>query len=196
VESAAPRGAAGGEVSESGLACHALEPEAFPVAFEEECMPLLDDALLRSVSPPLAPGRTLAQRLRARRDGLCRIDVHTVTYGLAPAHTLELRLLDEDGALLAASRYAARLAPDRGWLALDVPLQAASRGRSYRFEIRALDAPPGAALSFGLTPAAPGAEPARIDGEDLAGVLRVRGFADSGCALAEVTAAAPARSRG
>jgi hypothetical protein len=168
------------------LARHALEPDALPAALEGDAgLGGDEDAVLRLVSPPLPPGHAIAQEVCARRDGLCRIDVHTVTYGLEPAYALRLRLYDADGALLAEMRHPARHAPDRGWLALEVPTQPASRGRRYRFEIAALDGAPGGAVSFGLTAMKPEVDAARIDGVPAAGPLRLRGFAASSPVLGE-----------
>lgn len=159
------------------LARHALEPDACPA---------LEPAEPSLVSPPLGDGARLVQRFRPERDGLVRVDVHSVTYGQTLAHELTLTLRRDDGTLAGRATVAACEAPDRGWLALELPAcEARSAGRVYELELAARGATT-TAVSFGL--AAPGDErgaaacpgllgAARSDGGELAGPLALRAFA-------------------
>ncbi|HZR80198.1 MAG TPA: glycosyltransferase [Candidatus Binatia bacterium] len=165
----------------------ALEMDAFPAACEPG-EPVAE-------SPPLVAGHVLRQRIRIACDGLVRIDVHTVTYGLPVAGRLEAELSDERGRVLARAALPASEAPDRGWLAVDVadgPI--ASAGRCFDLSLRLAADDPRAGLSFGL--ARGGAtSPAELDGQPLDGRLALRGFAEwsaaLGSAASPVAAASP-----
>ncbi len=119
----------------------AREPNAFP--------DLMCSAA--ATTAPLGDGVLLAQRFRARRPGLTRVDVHTVTYGLPLDHVLELRLRRTDGSLVGDARVPAALAPDRDWLALELVPEADSANRTYVLELRAHGTGTRNALSFGAT---------------------------------------------
>lgn len=160
----------------------ALEPDAHPGA-------LLPMRPVRE-SPPLCGGHAVEQEFVARRDGLCRVDLHVVTYGLRSAGELELSLASGDGAPVARARIAAEHLPDRAWVALEVPVQPASDGRTFRLRV-AMAGEPRDAASLGLADASADAPCARLDGEALDGSLVLRGFAAWGPALAGEAARVP-----
>jgi glycosyltransferase involved in cell wall biosynthesis len=148
----------------------AREPNALP-----------DVALAAAATtPPLADGVVLAQRFRSRRAALARVDVHTVTYGLAFDHELELRLCRADGSVVADQRFAAALAPDRDWVSLELAPEEDSADRDYVLELRARGTGPRNALSFGAT-AEPGPEGTYLLGDTAGpGSLALRTFALDG----------------
>lgn len=168
-----------GGVDGEATAALALEPDACPVL--PPCEP-------RATTPPLGEGRRLAQTFRPTRNGLCRVDVHSVTFGQALRHPLRLTLRTSGGRMIADEwRDAARL-PDRGWFALDLAPEAGSGAESYEIELEARGTGPGNAPSFGLAGAdgadelAPpagvdAASRARLGGEPLAAPLALRAFA-------------------
>ncbi len=137
-----------------------------------------------AVTDPLGDGVTLAQPFRVARPGLVRVDVHTITYGQPLDHRLELRLRRGDGTVAARTVVAAAVAPDRDWLALDVPPDA-TRAGEYVLELRAEGTGRRNALSFGAAPAA-GAAPYRLGDRTGAERLALRTF---------VRDADPARAR-
>ncbi len=153
----------------------AREPNAFP----DLALPVTETTEL------LGDGVMLTQRFRVGRPGLMRVDVYTVTRGAVLDHELELRLLRPDGSRAAATRVPAALAPDREWLALDVPPEPDSAGRVYVLELCSHGARTGNALSFGATTVPHEDGPYRLG--DVAGVgsLALRTFAadvtDGGC---------------
>jgi len=138
------------------------------------------------VSPPLADGVVLAQRFRAARPGLTRVDVHTVTYGLPLDHVLELRLRRDDGSMVGSTTLPAALTPDRDWVSLDVAPEESSEGRAYVLELRASGTGVRNALSFGVAPPDED-EPYRLGDTRGGGALGLRTFAAD--TLGEVPAA-------
>lgn len=166
------------------LARHALEPDACPA---------LEPGEARLVSPPLGDGARVVQRFRPEYHGLVRVDVHTVTYGQTLEHELTLTLRRDDGTLAGRATVAAGEAPDRGWLALELPAgEARSAGRVYELEVAAHGRTK-TAVSLGLV--APGEQgaarcpgllgAARLDGADLVGPLALRAFAAWHAALGD-----------
>jgi glycosyltransferase involved in cell wall biosynthesis len=144
-------------------------------------------------TPPLADGRVLAQRFPSRFAGLMRVDVHTITYGLPLAHTLHASVRRDDGSEVASRVVAAGVAPDADWLAIDLPPEPDSAGRTYTLELRARGTGDRNALSFGVSTAPD--EPYTTDGIAGPGALALRSFAAwSPAASAAVTrpAAPPA----
>jgi hypothetical protein len=118
----------------------------------------------------------LAQTFVPRRRGLLRVDLQTITYGQALDHELEIRLRRDDGTVVASERMPAALAPDRDWLALAVPTQDDSAGRTYTLELEAHGTGPGNALSFGVAAVADGWQSFTLDGAAGTGVLAIRTF--------------------
>ena len=146
----------------------ALEADAHPGALQAV-------AALRE-SPPLCGGHAIEQHFVARLDGLCRVDVHTVTYGLRSGGEIEVALRRGSGAPIARARVAVDELPDRAWFALDVPEQPDSAGARFTL-VLALRGTPRDAVSFGLGDLEPGEDPARLDGAPLDGRLVLRAFA-------------------
>ena len=128
-----------------------------------------------TVAGPLADGDVLVQRFPIRHAGLTRVDVHTVTYGLALDHTLEACVRRDDGTDVARHAVWAGVAPDRGWLAIPFTPEPASAGRTYTLELRAAGTGDRNALSFGTSDV--DAEPCRHDGTAPAKPLALRTFA-------------------
>jgi hypothetical protein len=183
--------ALGAEASASGGATDTpcarleLEPDAFPdfTVDRVDC-----------VSPALGDGAVLSQTLRVVGNGVFRVDLHTVSYGQALDHRLELRLLEAGGRVVASVPAEAAWAPDRGWLGFAFPPLPTSRGMVYTIELRATGTGVGNALAFGLAGEAdPAIARARLDGKELGGVLALRVFADWAAVLgAPPLAPAPA----
>lgn len=135
-------------------------------------------ATAAAVTPPLADGVVLTQRFRARRPGLARVDVHTVTYGLALDHVLEMRLLRADGSVAASATLPAALAPDRDWIALALTPEPDSADRWYALELRARGTGARNALAFGAAAAAASTDGGYVlDGVVADAALALRTFA-------------------
>ncbi len=128
-----------------------------------------------ATTEPLADGCVLRQRFPSHAPGLMRVDVHTITYGQTLDHALDARVERDDGAEVATHTIWAGVAPDRDWLAIPLPPDADSAGRTYTLELRARGTGPGNALSFGV--GAPDAEPCTLDGATGPGPLALRSFA-------------------
>jgi len=157
-------------------------------ALEPDACPALDETSATAVSPPLGEER-FEQRLRAKHDGLERIDLHAVTYGQALSHTVVVRLVGEDGCTLRETSWRAAELPDRAWTSFEFePLPDSSR-HEYTLVLETTGAGAGNAASFGLSTGVDGALPAaRSNGEALAGPLALRGFAPWTRALAREAA--------
>ncbi len=150
-----------GRVARSERELVALDPGGVArAAREPAARPDHRATLGAAVSPPLGDGQTFVQRFACRHDGLVRVDVRTVTYGLALDHVLDATLRRDDGSVVASHETWAGVAPDRDWLAIDVPPEGCSGGRTYTLELGARGTGPRNALSFGLDDA-PG-EPCRV----------------------------------
>jgi hypothetical protein len=161
----------------------AREPDARPDHYAEPGA---------AVSHPLADGGLVVQRFPSRHAGLTRVDVHTVTYGLALDHTLEARVRRDDGSAVTRHDLWAGVAPDRDWLAIAFAPEQASAGRTYTLELRALGTGDRNALSF-TTSADTTAEPYRHDGAAAPHALALRTFAAwSGAASGSPSARASA----
>jgi glycosyltransferase involved in cell wall biosynthesis len=129
-----------------------------------------------ATTAPLGDGAVLAQRFPSRHAGLTRVDVHTITYGLALDHTLDARVRRDDGSEVTAQEIWAGIAPDRDWLAIDLPPEPDSADRTYTLELRAHGTGTRNALSFGV--GAPDAgDPCTVDGISGPGPLALRTFA-------------------
>jgi len=180
-----------------------VEPAGL-VALEPDACPAFAVAVPAAVSPPLATGARIEQRVRVACDGLRRVDVHAVTFGQTLEQRVQLSLRRDDGTLAGHASLDAADAPDRAWLAfeLDAP-EPRSAGRVYTLEIRAEGTSGGSALSFGVTGAARADDdatagvvgPALLDGASLDVALALRGFAAWPHALQADDADAAARSR-
>lgn len=109
------------------------------------------------VSAPLGDGHVIAQPFTCLHPGLTRVDVRTVTYGLPLDHVLTATIRRDDGSVAATHEIWAGAAPDRDWLALELPPEPDSAGRTYVVELRARGTGPRNALSFALaaTPGVP-----------------------------------------
>ncbi len=127
-----------------------------------------------ATTAPLADGGVLAQRFTSRYDGLTRVDVHTITYGLPLDHTLRMTVRRDDGGEVAASEVWAGIAADRDWLAIDVPPEPDSAGKTYTVELRARGTGERNALSFTLSDSGRAYE---LDGAAGDGPLALRTFA-------------------
>jgi hypothetical protein len=171
------RGGGGGSAG-SPLAAGADEPCA-RFALEPDAFPDAAVAHPDAVSPAVSGGSVLVQKLRAVENGVFRVDLHTVTYGQALDHRIELRLVDADGRIAASAHAEAAWAPDRGWLGFAFAPLPASKGVCYTIELRSTGTRPGNALAFGLvgTTSEPLAR-ARLDGAELGGALALRVFAE------------------
>ncbi|MEO6029604.1 MAG: glycosyltransferase [Candidatus Binatia bacterium] len=170
---------------------HPIEPDAgaraerelvaaFPgevarAAREPDARPDQVGAALATISAPLADGRVLAQRFPSRFAGLTRVDVHTITYGLPLEHALHAAVRRDDGSEVATRVVAAGVAPNRDWLAIDLPPEPDSAGRTYTLELRARGTGDQNAVSFGVS--ADTAEPYTTDGVAGSGALLLRSFA-------------------
>ena len=148
---------------------------------------------LDAITPPLADGVTLSQSFVATYDGLTRVDVHSITYGLALDHVLTVRVQDDDGTTVADRTIPAGLAPDRDWIAVEFPPQARSAGRRYRIELEAHGTGPRNALSFACTEHAAATEPYAIGGQVAHASLGLRTFAAEPAGVNDATRA-PGRS--
>lgn len=146
----------------------ALEPDAHPGAIPPS-VPLRE-------SPPLCGGQVIEQDVVVGCDGLLRVDLHVVTYGLRSSGELELELASADGRTLACTRIPAAELPDRAWVALEVPVQSHSAGLACRLRVAMIGEPRDAA-SVGLADPVAGTGVARLDGAPLDGALVLRGFA-------------------
>ncbi len=142
---------------------------------------------LDAITPPLGDGVTLAQSFVAAGDGLTRVDVHTITYGLALDHLLVMRLQRDNGSVVADLTLPAGLAPDRDWLAIEFPPETRSAGRRYTIVLEARGSGPRNALSFGCTERAAPVEPFRLAGRAAPGSLGVRTFAADSGGVADAT---------
>lgn len=145
----------------------ALEPDACPAGGLVE---------IGGFTPPLGDTQRLVQRLVPLREGLCRVDVYSVTWGQALHHELVLRLRSDEGEIVAQRTLPAAHAPDRSWLALEMPPQPRSKGTTYELELVARGSGVGNALSFGL--ASEAGEPACLGDRALERPLALRLFAD------------------
>jgi hypothetical protein len=123
---------------------------------------------------PLADGAVLVQRFPSRHDGLRRLDVFTVTYEQALDHTLLAAVRRDDASVVATQEIWAGSAPARGWLAIDLPAEPASAGRTYTLELRARGSGGGNAISFGVS--AEMGEPYTHDGMAGGAPLSLRSF--------------------
>ena len=153
----------------------AFPGEVTRAAREPDARPDQSAAPFAAISDPLADGRVLAQRFPSHVDGLMRVDVHTITYGLPLDHALHAAVRRDDGSEVATRVVAAGVAPNRDWLAIDLPPEPDSAGRTYTLELRARGTGDRNALSFGVTTEA--AEPYTIDGVAGSGALLLRSFA-------------------
>jgi glycosyltransferase involved in cell wall biosynthesis len=135
---------------------------------------------------PLADGCILAQRFPSRHPGLARVDVHTITYGLALDHTLHACVRRDDGSEVASQEIWAGVAPDRDWLAIELPPEPDSAGRTYTLELRARGTGTRNALSFGVN--ADLRTPYSIDGVAGPGALALRSFSAWTAAAASMAA--------
>jgi hypothetical protein len=172
------------------------------IALEPDACPALPASEPAAATPPLGGGERLAQTFRPNRNGLCRVDVHAITYGQSLSHELRLALRNRDGRVVAEEWRQASQLPDRGWFALELAPEAGSSGEPYELELEAIGTGPGNAPSFGLAAAAIGERPdaaglaaasrARLGSEPLAAPLALRAFA----AWEHALAAAPSRGRG
>jgi glycosyltransferase involved in cell wall biosynthesis len=124
---------------------------------------------------PLADGHVLRQRFPSTAPGLMRVDVHAITYGQPLDHALDASVRRDDGSEVAAHTIAAGVAPDRDWLAIPLPPESDSAGRTYTLELRARGTGPRNALSFGVGTS--DAEPYTLDGTPGVGPLALRSFA-------------------
>ncbi len=95
----------------------------------------------------------------------------------------------DDGTQVAAREIWAGLAPDRDWLAIDLPPEPDSAGRTYTLELRVRGTGTRNALSFGVS--AEAGDPYTIDGTAGPGALTLRSFATWTAAAAPDRAAAP-----
>ncbi len=164
-----------GEVARAAREPHALPDFATPPA--------------TAATPPLADGVRLAQRVRAMHTGLTRLDVHTITYGLALDHTLALHVRRDDGTTVTQATLAAALVPDRDWLALEFPPEPRSAGRCYTLEIEARGTGSRNALTFGTSDIVGPEGPFTIDGTPGPRSLTLRAFAADEVAASGETAA-------
>jgi glycosyltransferase involved in cell wall biosynthesis len=171
-----PTGAVAVPVDEIALA-RAFPGEVARAAREPGGLPGFAVSDAAEITPPLGDAAPLLQPFPATVDGLARVDVQTVTYGQALDHELRARVLREDGSVAAARTLAAALAPDRGWLAVELPPESGSAGRTYRLELTARGAGRGNALSFGATARPTRAGPFAIGGVAGPGSLALRTFA-------------------
>jgi glycosyltransferase involved in cell wall biosynthesis len=135
---------------------------------------------------PLADGTVLAQCFPSHHAGLTRVDVHTITYGLALDHTLHACVRRDDGSEVASQEIWAGGAPDRDWLAIDLPPEPDSAGRTYTLELRARGTGTRNALSFGVS--ADPCDPYTIDGVAGPSALALRSFAGWTAAAASMAA--------
>jgi hypothetical protein len=149
----------GGEVARA-----AREPAARP---DHTAMPGA------ATTAPLGDGQVLTQRFVSHHAGLTRIDVHTITYGLALDHTLRATVRRDDGSEVVSAELWAGVAPDRDWLAIELPPERASADRAYTLELRASGTGERNALSFSSADSGP---PFDLDGV-AGGPLALRTFA-------------------
>ena len=168
----------------------AFPGEVARAAREPDARPARSEPASTATTAPLADGRVLAQRFPSRFPGLTRVDVHTITYGLRLDHALHASVRRDDGSEVAARVVAAGVAPDRDWLAIDLPPEHDSAGRTYTLELRARGTGDRNALSFGLSTA--GDEPYTTDGVAGAGALALRSFAAWSSAASAAQAGASA----
>jgi hypothetical protein len=94
--------------------------------------------------------------------------------GLALDHELHVRIRRDDGSEVAAHEIWAGATPDRDWLAIELPPEPDSAGRSYTLELRASGTGTRNALSFGISTGAH--EPYSSDGTPGPGGLALRSF--------------------
>lgn len=128
-----------------------------------------------AASAPLGSGQSLTQAFTCHHDGLCRVDLHTVTYGLALDHRLTAVVRRDDGTVAVSRELWAGVAPDRDWLAIELPTETGSAGRTYVIELGARGTGERNALSFTLA-ATPAAAPYALDGIPAAASLALRAF--------------------
>ena len=148
--------------------------EVARAAREPDARPDYAAAATADTTAPLADGCILAQRFPSRHPGLARVDVHTITYGLALDHTLHACVRRDDGSEVASQEIWAGVAPDQDWLAIDFPPEPDSAGRTYTLELRARGTGTRNALSFGVS-GEPG-DPYTSDGVAGATALALRSF--------------------
>jgi hypothetical protein len=163
--------------------------EVTRAAREPRALPDFSSPPATAATPPLADGALLAQRVRAVHTGLTRLDVHTITCGLALDHTLVLHLRREDGTTVTHATLAAALVPDHDWLALEFPPEPRSAGHCYTLEIEAHGTGSRNALTFGTSASAAPEGPFTIDGTPGPCSLALRAFAADDVAAGEGTAA-------
>jgi len=171
------RGANPGRVARSERELVAMHPGEVAYAAREPAA--RSDATVApgtGVSAPLGDGRVFAQRFACRDAGLLRVDVRTVTYGLALDHVLEATVRRADGGVVATRELWAGVAPDHDWLAIDLPTDADSAGRTYVLELRARGTGERNALSFALADTPNARAPLAIDGVAGAEALALRTF--------------------
>lgn len=146
----------------------ALEPDACP----DVAWPPGPD-----ISPPLSDEAILRQPVHATYDGLCAVDVHTVTYGQELDHRLRLALRGGDGSILAERTIGARDLPDRGWVRLEI--RRTTRAGVHGLELTAEGTGRRNATSFSLADARDregSRPPARLGTRALNAPLAVRSF--------------------
>ncbi len=175
-----------------GVGDHPLADEAtvvrtFPnevarAAREPQALPDMAAPTIEGPTAPLPDGTVLRQRFFSHVSGLARVDVHSITYGQHLDHALVLRVRRDDGVTIASARYAAALAPDRDWLAVEFPPQPDSAGRHFHLELEAEGTGAGNALSFGTTTPTPDAEPLSLGTTSGTAPLALRTFATGGTA--------------
>lgn len=153
---------------------------AAEIALEPDACPASPGVEVAGATPPLGDGHLLTQRLAPTRNGLCRVDVHSITCGQRLRHELVLRLR-RNGAIVGERAIPAEHAPDRSWLALEVPPQRDSAHATYDLEIEAHGSGEANAISLGLAGGAGISalpRPAELEGRRLAAPLALRCFAD------------------
>ena len=149
--------------------------EVARAAREPDARPDVLVAAGSATTEPLADGHVLRQRFPSTAPGLMRVAVHAITYGQPLDHALDSSVRRDDGSEVATHMIAAGVAPDRDWLAIPLPPESDSAGRTYTLELRARGTGPRNALSFGV--GASDAEPYSLDGAPGVGPLALRSFA-------------------
>lgn len=187
---AAPGVVRGRDATTARRLVEACEIEASAeLALEPDARPALPRVEVGAASPPIGDEQRLVQSFRPTHDGLCRVDVHAITYGQSLRHDLSVRLRRADGTIAAECTGPASRAPDRGWLALELEPEPGSAGHPFEIEIAARGSGPANALSLGLADddGARGGDrldEARLDGRGLGAPLALRAFSSWEHALA------------